>query len=462
MSECRHSCRIEPVGGRPDLLARAAAMPAGTPLFYWERPRAGEAVLGVGCAHEVRTAGDGRLGEAARRVRTVLEALEVSVVDGVRRGEGSPRFVGGFAFAAEDPAGEIWREFPSCRLFLPQSLWTTSAGHTCLTTCTPCESAAIPSRNGRSSVDVGSLVGGAAAHATNGYFGLTHAGEQRHGSATAEAVCNAGAAERERWHTRVRHVLSMVAQGSVEKVVLSRSRTVDDRGDAPAVVDVLQRLRLARPGCTTFWIRGGETDFIGSTPELLVEKRGHAVETQAIAGTARRGASEAEDRELARGLADSGKDRREQQAVTRAIGEILGPLTAELEFSDCPQVMRLPEAFHLHTSIRGRLLVAISALELAGMLHPTPAVCGLPRNIALNLLAREERERGWYTGAVGWLGAEGDGAFAVALRAALIDGARTTLWAGAGIVAGSDPAAEYEETELKMRAMGSALSGPAT
>ena len=153
MSECRHSCRIETVEGRPDLLTRAAEVPAGTPLFYWERPCVGEAVLGVGCAHDIRTTGHGRLGEAARRVRTVLEALEVSVLDGVRRGAGSPRFVGGFAFAAEDPAGEIWREFPSCRLFLPRSLWTRSAGHTCLTTCTPCESRPEPSRNGCSSAD---------------------------------------------------------------------------------------------------------------------------------------------------------------------------------------------------------------------------------------------------------------------------------------------------------------------
>ena len=225
------------------------------------------------------------------------------------------------------------------------------------------------------------------------------------------------------------HVLSMVEQGSVEKVVLSRSRTLDDEGGAPVVVEVLERLRRDRPGCHTFWIRGGETDFIGSTPELLVDKRADRIETQAIAGTARRGVDEAEDRELARRLADSGKDRREQQAVTRAIGEILEPLTAELELSDRPEIMSLPEAFHLHTPIRGRLRVPTSALEIAGMLHPTPAVCGLPRSVALDLLAREESERGWYTGAVGWLGAGGDGAFAVALRAALVDGPRTTLWA---------------------------------
>jgi len=459
MSECRHSCRIEPVEGRPDLLALAAEAPVGTPLFYWERPASAEAVLGVGCAHDVRTAGHARLGEAARRVRGVLEALDVSVADGVGRGAGSPRFVGGFAFAAEDPSGETWREFPSCRLFLPQSLWTTSAGLTSLTTCTPCAPQPVPLRNGHSGSDAASS---GPARATNGNADTMPGGKAHRVSDAAEAAGMASAAERELWHSRVRHVLSMVAQGSVEKVVLSRSRTVDDRGEAPAVVDVLERLRLARPGCYTFWIRGGETDFIGSTPELLVEKRGQAIHTQAIAGTARRGGSEAEDRELARRLADSSKDRREQQAVTRAIGEILAPLTDELQFSDRPEVMPLPEAFHLHTPIRGHLRVPTSALEIAGMLHPTPAVCGLPRSVALDLLAREERERGWYTGAIGWLGADGDGAFAVALRAALVDGPRTTLWAGAGIVAGSDPAAEYEETELKMRAMGAALSGART
>lgn len=445
MSGCTHACSIEPVradgadADAPDLLARAAAAPAGVAMFYWERPAAGEAMLGVGCAHDVRTSGPARLGEAAREVRRVLASTEISAGTAVEDGAGSPRFVGGFAFAPDDPPVALWREFPSCRLFLPRRLWTRDGGRTHLSTCTPCtaefstEAAVRPQR-------AGACRGPSQASTVNG-------GESRDVSG-----------ERDRWRRRVQRVLSMVAQGAVEKVVLSRSRTLEESSARPGVVEVVERLRGARPGCYTFWIRGGETDFIGSTPELLVGKRGDTIETQAIAGTARRGDSVDEDRELARRLADSGKDRREQQAVTRAIGEILAPLTVRLEMCERPEVMRLPEAFHLHTPIRGRLRLPISALELAGMLHPTPAVCGLPQRVALDLLVREERERGWYTGAVGWLGQQGDGAFAVALRSALFDGARTTLWAGAGIVAGSDPAAEYDETELKMGAIGAALS----
>ncbi len=131
----------------------------------------------------------------------------------------------------------------------------------------------------------------------------------------------------------------------------------------------------------------------------------------------------------------------------------LDPLAASLQTCAQPHLLTVPEAHHLRTVITATLRAPHHVLELADRLHPTPAVCGLPRDAAWPLLEREEPNRGWYAGGIGWFDVHGAGAFAVALRSALVRGRDLTLWAGAGIVAGSEPAAEYTETEAKMRPM---------
>jgi isochorismate synthase EntC len=159
---------------------------------------------------------------------------------------------------------------------------------------------------------------------------------------------------------------------------------------------------------------------------------------------------------LGEALLASPKNRREQAAVVRGIEESISSIAGEVSADPAPSLIRVPEAFHLLTRISGRLANGESALEVAGALHPTPAVCGTPGPVAARLIEAEE-DRGWYTGAVGWLDGVGDGLFAVALRAGLIRGSKVTLWAGAGIVAGSEPEAERLEIEVKLRALGSVL-----
>ncbi len=426
-SDCRHSFAVERAPAGVDLLEIAAGSGVTAPLFYVERPAAGQALLGLGSAHVVRTAGPERLVAASHHALAVLDRCETASV--VEAGIG-PRFVGGFGFTEEDSTDASWREFPACRLVLPRELWIATEG--------------TETRVVRSN---------ACAAAGN----CARPSEVR--SPSRSTVNDVRVDDRGHWISRVEHVLGMVAAARLDKVVLSRRRMLfaPDYGNRGAIADLLARLRAARPGCYTFWIAAGQTHFIGSTPELLVRRAGSRLETQALAGTIARGRGPAGDAVQAQRLIGSAKNLREQQAVTAALADALAPVTSALWLDRKPSVLTLPEAHHLNSSIVGELSVPLSALELASRLHPTPAVCGWPRANAYELLATEEANRGWYSGGVGWLAAGGDGEFAVALRAALIDGPLITLWAGAGIVAGSDPSEEYDETETKMAALGAML-----
>jgi isochorismate synthase len=258
--------------------------------------------------------------------------------------------------------------------------------------------------------------------------------------------------ERARWRTRVNAALELIARGELAKVVLARKKVCTLR-DPLEPAAVLARVRDHRPACLNFWIAGAKSSFIGSTPELLLRLRARRFVCGALAGSAARASDATRDRAQARALLASAKNAYEHQLVVAAIAAALRPVARELRIAKQPRIRVFPEAFHLYTPISGVLRGRLSALELAGILHPTPAVCGVPTARAREILARQEADRGWYAGCVGWIDARGDGEFAVALRSALIERKRIVGWAGAGIVAGSDPEAEFAETEDKLSAL---------
>jgi isochorismate synthase len=200
---------------------------------------------------------------------------------------------------------------------------------------------------------------------------------------------------------------------------------------------------------------------MGATPERLVRTSGRSFETVAIAGSAPRGATRDEDTARAAALLASEKDREEHDVVVAMIRASLTPLTERLEVAAAPSILALRTVQHLVTPIRGLLrndAGPAGLLALAERLHPTPAVGGEPRDQALEMIAEHEGgERGGYAGPVGWLGSDGDGELMVALRCGIVAGQSATLFAGCGIVADSDPSAEWEESWLKLRALASAL-----
>ena len=259
---------------------------------------------------------------------------------------------------------------------------------------------------------------------------------------------------------RVRAALAEIAVGSLDKLVLAREVTVD--ANRPfRQADLLGRLRALHPSCTTFAIDG----FIGATPELLVARRGGWVTSVPLAGTAARSGDPESDRKAEAALLASAKERAEHRVVVDAITSALAPVVEQLEVPAAPVIRELRNVSHLGTSITGTLARRDgrypSALELVGLLHPTPAVAGTPVDLALDYLAKlEELDRDRYAGPVGWVDARGDGEWYLGIRSAIVEGSRARLFAGVGIVPDSDPAAELAETQLKLQAFLAAAVRP--
>jgi menaquinone-specific isochorismate synthase len=260
-----------------------------------------------------------------------------------------------------------------------------------------------------------------------------------------------GCVSRATWTAQVHAVLDAIRAETLAKAVLARDVVVhaDAPFDARVVVD---RLGRTQGGCAVF----AADALVGATPELLVRRRGPSVVSRPMAGTIARGASDNDDRAAESALAASVKDGLEHQLVVDAVVEGLRTGGVDVTTVTGPEVARLATVSHLATTIAGTVEPgsARSALELALQLHPTPAVAGAPRDAALAVLRNLETfDRGRYAGPVGWVDARGDGEWAVALRCAELEGASARLVAGAGIVAGSDPDAEWAETQAKLEPM---------
>lgn len=258
-----------------------------------------------------------------------------------------------------------------------------------------------------------------------------------------------------RWLEAVAAAVDRIAAGRLDKVVLARD--VGVWAEAPFDVRVLARRLNARfPGCATFLVDG----LVGATPELLVAREGRHVTALPLAGTAPRDADPDEDRRLGEALLASTKDNHEHRILVDGLTAVLGARLAALTHGE-PHLLQLDNVQHLATRFVGELAEDddATALDLAALLHPTPAVGGSPTGRAVELIDElEGLDRGRYAGPVGWVDARGDGRFGIALRCAEVHGARARLFAGAGIVRGSLPEAELEETRQKLRAMRGAFA----
>lgn len=270
----------------------------------------------------------------------------------------------------------------------------------------------------------------------------------------------------------VEQAVDQLRAGTLRKVVLSRALELT----AAAPIDVsglLRRLVHSEPSAYSFAIdlpravgraRDGyparpTRTLIGASPELLLRRRGRAVSSHPLAGSAPRSVNPAEDRRRGAALRGSAKDLGEHAIVVEAIGDALAPLCSSLTLPRAPELVRTSTMWHLGTPIAGTLRTDQSALHVALALHPTPAICGVPVSTARTVIAElEPYEREFYTGLVGWMDAAGDGDWAVTIRCAQVEDQRVRLYAGAGIMAESDPRCELAETAAKartfLRAMG--------
>lgn len=263
-----------------------------------------------------------------------------------------------------------------------------------------------------------------------------------------------GDGDRSAFQALVARAEQACAAGRLEKVVVARRVDADVRGTLTPE-SVFTRVVAANPETFRFFVRKGRRVFLGASPETLVQVHGAVVRTMALAGTTRRDAGE--------DLLHSEKDRREHEWVRRYIGARLAQVAAPIRMPAEPEVRWVGAIGHLYTPVEGLLRPGLGIWDAARVLHPTPAVGGTPTREALRFLQREEHlVRGWYAGGVGWADLEGNGWLAVAIRSLLWDGVRgrVSLFAGSGIVAGSRPDREWEETEWKLGPMWQALMGP--
>jgi salicylate biosynthesis isochorismate synthase len=428
----------------------AAAVEADLEAALWLRPSEGFSLVGIGRAWAVEPAGPGRFREAAAALGE-LAARAPGLRPGNVRGLG-PLLVGGLGFTGRIPAaGGEWARFGAASLVLPELIALGTVGGWWLTTC-GAESATGSERaeDGRRWQGLLSRAGAMFAAGTGDIAGAGDiAGTVLR---IAREIPTA-----ERWRHVVALMTGAVGRGRIDKVVMARRLdvTAGARLDVPGA---LRRLAATAPESTVFAFRRGGSTFMGATPERLVRTDGRAYRTAAIAGSIRRGHTPEEDAALAAELLASDKEREEHAVVVRAIRQQLAPVSETLDVAPGPGILALRNIQHLATEIAGTVRSNDGLLALAELLHPTPAVGGEPRDVALAMIDEHEGfERGWYAGPIGWLSPDGDGELMVALRCGLVRGDGASLFAGCGIVADSDPEREWEESTIKMRTLAAAL-----
>jgi menaquinone-specific isochorismate synthase len=375
-------------------------------------------------------AGASRFADAERAWQRVL--AHAIVRDEVRVPGSGPVAFGSFAFSDASPSGGV--------VVVPRVVVGRRAGRTWLTTITP-DAALGPAPS------LADVVGARTSPTPPGTVTF------RDGAVTGDG-----------WRALVAEVVGAIRAGDVDKVVLAR----DVHAQAERPVDArwaLGRLAAQYPQCWTFSVDG----LVGATPELLVRSEKGLVQSRVLAGTIRRTGDDDADVARAAILARSSKDLEEHEYAVQSVAHALEPFCSSTNVPDVPFVLHLPNVLHLASDVTGVLTAPTgsgqhpSSLALASALHPTAAVCGTPTDAARDLIARVEgMDRGRYAGPVGWFGADGDGEWGIALRSGAIDPddpRRVRLFAGCGIVAASDPAAELAESEAKLVPMRHALSG---
>lgn len=421
------------------------------PATLWDAPSPGgrrTVFVAWGEAARAEAQGEGAVAEVAAEAARILDDIAPVTAWGDAPVEApAPRLFGGVAFApgaqaaVGKPIAPPWGGFADASFTLPACVYATDGERATLRANVPRGEAQAAARR---------LAEIAVAVARRGEAAPEAAPElpREHAELVAPDAFRA----------LVRDALSRFAAGELEKVVLAAPSLLTAAGPI-AIAPALARLREGYPACARFALPRGGATFVGATPERLLCVDGRVVQVDALAGSAPR--RDGDDEAAARELLASEKDRREHALVVEAIVAALGPACEALEVPAAPAVRTLRNVHHLWTPIVGRLAAPSPALALAGRLHPTPAICGAPRAAALAWIrAREPAARGWYAGAVGWLGPGGSGDLWVGIRSALIEGPRAWLYAGVGLVAGSEPDAELAEVRLKRRPMLAALGAP--
>jgi len=421
-----------------------ASRRANEAWFCWQQPDREFALAALGTAHSVVSHGKDRFRNAA------AECAHLSG-DAVLRGPGGsgdrtgPTWTGGFSFSESGSPGSAWSPFAPAAMTLPEVSLEANGDRTLMTVN-------VVVRPGD---DVDELV----RRLVRRVDGLVSADLGMIDPHPAQKPSIESIRSPEAFEDSVAAAVERIRSGEIEKVVLAREVLVRSAA-AHDPAAIFAAIREGFPSCFNFCVGTPEAAFIGASPELLVRCVGRSVSTVGLAGSTRRSSDPAVDDHLAQKLLNSPKDRSEQDLVVQRIVKALSRLSVWVEAGEEPEIIKVANIQHLGTPVIAHLLQPRTAIELAGLLHPTPAVGGEPWKKAERVMEEvEEMERGWYAAPVGWMDGSGDGEFCVALRSALLRDREAHLYAGVGVVADSDPASELAETEIKLGALLPLLGG---
>ncbi len=403
---------------------------AGKERFFWQQRSRDVTLVGLGATRRLQAHGPERF-ESMRRALRRLHAEVVATETDEPAPFALPLVLGGFAFGPDQAERDV--ALPDALFVVPRLLFIRQGGRSWLNLTLPADAAndaeAIAAEVARLLTPVA--------------------------PALDETPCLTleDANDRDSWERAVTGALAEIERGTVEKVVLARRVVV--RANAPIdTACVLRRLSDRYESATVFAFDAGRGCFLGATPERLLRLDRSAVAVDCLAGSTGRGRDATEDEALATALFDDAKERNEHAIVLRAVRKSIAPLCVSLEATDLPRILKAATVQHLHTPVTGAAKPGRGVLDFVERLPPTPATGGYPREAALSAIGRYESfDRCWYAGPIGWADAASDGDFVVGIRSALIEGTEATLYAGCGIVAGSDPGREYEESKLKLGTM---------
>ena len=411
--------------------------------FYWKN-REGDVVLcGLGIAAEIQP------DEGASRfiqVRKQWDALvnRIAVKDACQQGTATgPLVFGGFSFMEEKtvPRG-LWEDFGDYLFYLPRFLLSENSEGTYLTSTKlitgDCDDCSIEQfLNEREQLlkmpqsmkeDVPSF---------------SHFDEKNV----------------EQWKGAVEQSVKDIRAGLMDKIVLARELDLHFEEEVPSGA-VLHNLASQQQASFIFAVESGQSCFIGASPERLIKKEGKQIFSACLAGSTQRGTDESMDEQLGLELLSDEKNRSEHEFVVSMMRKAMEEQCIELDIPTEPILMKLANIQHLYTPVKGTSLPTATILEFVELLHPTPALGGAPRKIAMEKISEYERmDRGLYAAPIGWMDMNGNGDFAVGIRSGLLKGKEAALFAGCGIVEGSDSESELTETKVKFKPMLNALGG---
>ncbi|WP_400242910.1 isochorismate synthase MenF [Niallia sp. JL1B1071] len=409
--------------------------------FFWKDPSGKNMLVGIGICEKIEcSSGESSYSYVEKRWKRLLEnAIVYNEFNHIGIG---PVLLGGFSFDPLKEKTELWDGFSEAHFYVPQFMLSEIDGNQFITTNILIQSDKMEY----------------AKEALKKQSFAFHKSIKESTSHTLPSIQKVIEADREKWKVTVDKVISKL-DDTLKKVVLARASKVNFTKEL-VTESVLKNLIQQQSNGYIFALEAHDKCFTGASPERLVKKEGDTVFSTCLAGSISRGNNKEEDNALAEELLTDSKNREEHNYVVKMIKNAMQEVCTSVEMPANPQIMKMRDIQHLYTPVSGKVKETESLISLIRLLHPTPALGGFPRDVALEVIREVEGlDRGLYGAPIGWLDYEGNGEFAVSIRSGLLHGNSATIFAGCGIVADSDPELEYIETAIKFKPMLTALGG---